>query len=155
MRPWWEAYTKPVPYIVLACCHWLSVAGLHTEGIFRSEGSRQSVERLVAKFQRNPTSLVPVVGGLTALGCPLFISTLAVSVTVDRLKLKCNEPLSNFVALWFQLQLAPLHWGVRSRGRGDSCQGVSAIAALAPAHLQPLHRRRAERRGRAPPASCH
>jgi hypothetical protein len=43
----WEAHTKPVPYAVLACCHWLSAAGLQTEGIFRGEGSRPAVERLV------------------------------------------------------------------------------------------------------------
>lgn len=56
----WEAHAKPVPYLVMACCHWLSVAGLQTEGIFRSEGSRLAVERLVDKFQRNSTSLIPV-----------------------------------------------------------------------------------------------
>ena len=56
----WEGYSKPVPYIVLACCHWLSLAGLQSVGIFRADSSQASVDKLTARFVKDPTTLLPV-----------------------------------------------------------------------------------------------
>ena len=56
----WDTHSKPVPYLILACVHWLSVAGLHTEFVFELDpGAYESRSNVFQRFFHTPLMLLP------------------------------------------------------------------------------------------------